>query len=64
MHVPRSLPVSQQQGFVSAVKDAADDEVIGNDEWDIIALDCEMVYTTVGNELARATFVRVDGSVL
>lgn len=37
---------------------------MGRDAWDIIGVDCEMVYTTHGNELARVTVVGVDRKVL
>lgn len=58
------IPLSSQKGFVEAVLEEGSEDRLGNDPWDIIGIDCEMVYTTHGNELARVTIVGVDRKVL
>jgi len=51
------VPISSQKGFVDAVLEEGNDDEMGNNPWDVIGIDCEMVYTTHGNELARVTVV-------
>ncbi|XP_021961342.1 RNA exonuclease 1 homolog isoform X2 [Folsomia candida] len=63
-HVPKSHPVASTRGFVSAVQSMGSDETMGTNRWDVVAIDCEMVYTTGGSELARATFLDKDGEVI
>lgn len=48
---------AELRGFVTAIKEPGDEDKMGSDPWDIVAIDCEMIYTTCGNELARATFI-------
>lgn len=63
-HVPKSLQTSKIRGFVSSVRDEGEEHLMGYDDWDIVALDCEMVNTTAGSELARATFVGKNNEIL
>lgn len=37
-HVPKSQPVSETKGFVSAVHEAGPEETMGFNPWDIVAL--------------------------
>ncbi|ODM96019.1 RNA exonuclease 1, partial [Orchesella cincta] len=58
------VPISSQKGFVEAVLEEGPEDEMGNNPWDIIGIDCEMVYTTHGNELARVTVVGAELQVL
>lgn len=65
-HVSKSpLPIEDQMGFVSTINREDNDlSKMGSSPWDIVGIDCEMVYTTHGSELARVTVVDVNREVL
>ncbi|CAG7716728.1 unnamed protein product [Allacma fusca] len=63
-HVFSGKSPDDLKNFICAALEAGEDSKMGAHVWDIIGVDCEMVYTTRGTELARATFVSADGKVI
>lgn len=63
-HVFSGKSPDDLKNFICAALEPGDPATMGTNPWDIIGVDCEMVYTTRGSQLARATFVDVNGKIL
>jgi len=64
-HVPMNpIPLNERTGFMTTFNKADDEDQMGSRPWDVVGVDCEMVYTTHGSELARVTVVDVCGKTL